>query len=220
MSLLDIYSATVLPDWLDYNGHMNEGYYGLAFGFAIDTMFIDWQLPEYMQETGCTFYSAETHITYLQELAVEFGYAKTLADQGLALFRQYRNKVDPYPASEPTLSLLTKHFKVGAITNGNAQLNKTSLGCYFDFVVTAADAGASKPDPRLFTRAAEIANVTMSQIVHVGDCAKSDVVGANNAGCLSIWLNMNRQAWPGGQSPHAVIHCLSELPDLLIEYTN
>jgi putative hydrolase of the HAD superfamily len=156
----------------------------------------------------------------LQELANEFGYAKTLADEGLALFRQYRNQVNPYPASEPALSLLNKHFKVGAITNGNAQLNKISLGCYFDFVVTAADAGACKPDARLFKRAAEIADVTVNQIVHVGDCAKADVLGANNAGCLSVWLNMRRQAWPGGQTPHAVIHCISELPDLLIEHTN
>ena len=50
------------------NDHMNEGYYGLAFGFAIDTMFIDWGLEGYLKETGCTFYTAETHIVYVQEL--------------------------------------------------------------------------------------------------------------------------------------------------------
>ena len=107
-----------------------------------------------------------------------------------------------------------------AITNGNAQLEKISLGSYFDFVVTAAETGGSKPDPKLFIRAAEIAEVAVNEIVHIGDCAKSDVIGAINAGCLSVWLNMDRQAWPGGQNPHAVIHCLSELPNLLIENTN
>ena len=156
----------------------------------------------------------------LMELADEFNYQKVFADEGLALFRRYRNQVNPYPSSEPALSELKKHFKLGAITNGNAQLEKISLGSYFDFVVTAAETGASKPDPRLFIRAAEIAEVAVNQIVHVGDCAKSDVIGAINAGCLSVWLNMHRQAWPGGQNPHAVIHCLSELPNLLIEKTN
>ncbi|MEM7304735.1 MAG: HAD family hydrolase, partial [Pseudomonadota bacterium] len=153
----------------------------------------------------------------LRELADEFDYPEKMADEGLALFRKYRNQVTPYAASEPALSLLKKHFKLGAITNGNAQLEKISLGSYFDFVVTAEDAGASKPDPRLFIRASEMADIPVNHIVHVGDCAQSDVVGANNAGCLSVWLNRNRQAWPGGQNPHAVIHCISELPDLLIK---
>ena len=156
----------------------------------------------------------------LMELANEFDCEKEFADEGLALFRRYRNQVNPYPASEPTLSLIKKHFKIGAITNGNAQLEKISLGSYFDFVVTAAETGVSKPDPKLFIRAAEIAEVAVNEIVHIGDCAKSDVIGAINAGCLSVWLNMDRQAWPGGQNPHAVIHCLSELPNLLIENTN
>ena len=156
----------------------------------------------------------------LLELASEFNYDNNFADEGLALFRQYRNQVKPYPASEPVLALLGQHFKLGAITNGNAELEKISLGSFFDFVVTAEAAGASKPDSRLFTRAAEMAEVSVNQIVHVGDCAKSDVLGAMNAGCLSVWLNMERQAWPGGQTPHAVIHCLSELPTLLIKETN
>ena len=68
MTLETIYSTTVQPDWLDMNEHMNEGYYGLAFGFAIDTMFIDWGLEAYLKATSCTFYSAETHIVYVREL--------------------------------------------------------------------------------------------------------------------------------------------------------
>ena len=156
----------------------------------------------------------------LLELAHEFDYPENFADEGLALFRKYRNKVNPYPVSEPTLALLKQHFKVGAITNGNAQLEKISLGSYFDFIVTAADAGSSKPDAKLFECAAEIAGVPTNKIVHVGDCAKSDVVGAMNAGCFSVWLNMQREPWPGGQNPHAVIHCLSELPGLLLKNLN
>ena len=156
----------------------------------------------------------------LLELAKEFDYPDKFAHEGLALFRKFRNQVHPYPVSEPTLVKLKPYFKIGAITNGNVQLEKISIGSYFDFNVSAADAGASKPNSKLFERAAEVANVPIKNIVHVGDCAKSDVLGAMNAGCFSIWLNMQRQPWPGGQNPHAVIHCLSELPQLLIKNTN
>ena len=30
------FSGTVLPEWGDYNNHLNEGYYGVIFGHASD----------------------------------------------------------------------------------------------------------------------------------------------------------------------------------------
>ena len=35
---LDIHRATVLPEWIDWNGHMNVGYYVVAFDKATDTL--------------------------------------------------------------------------------------------------------------------------------------------------------------------------------------
>ena len=151
----------------------------------------------------------------LQELADEFALEETFADEGLKLFRQYRNQVEPFEQSEAILNLLKTHYTVGAITNGNAQMEHIPLGRYFDFVVTAAEVGACKPAPEMFSQAAKHAEVNANQIVHIGDSAQTDVLGALNAGCKAIWFNQKRLPWPGGQTPHAVIHCLSELPKLI-----
>jgi HAD superfamily hydrolase (TIGR01509 family) len=151
----------------------------------------------------------------LLEIASEFGYDKTFAQQSLKLFRHYRNQVEPFEFSESILSMLKQHFVVGAITNGNAQLEQTSLGKYFDFAVSAEQVGVSKPHVKMFERASSLANIELAKIMHVGDSAKTDVIGAMNAGCKAVWYNSQRQPWPGGQNPHHVIHCLTELPAIL-----
>jgi putative hydrolase of the HAD superfamily len=151
----------------------------------------------------------------LLEIAKEFGYNKTFAQRALKLFRHYRNQVEPFKVSESILSSLKQHFIVGAITNGNAQLDQISIGKYFDFVVTAEDVGVSKPCPDIFERASSLAKVELARIMHVGDSAQTDVIGAMNAGCKAVWFNSKRQPWPGGQNPHHVIHCLTELPAIL-----
>ena len=68
-NLLSLHTDTVRRDWIDYNGHMNDGYYAVAFSLATDafmeTIGID---AAYRARTQCTFYTAEMHITYLREL--------------------------------------------------------------------------------------------------------------------------------------------------------
>ena len=36
---LSLHTGQVLPDWIDYNGHMNLAYYMLAFDHATDAFF-------------------------------------------------------------------------------------------------------------------------------------------------------------------------------------
>ncbi|MCB0153704.1 MAG: thioesterase family protein, partial [Anaerolineae bacterium] len=66
---LTLHTAVVQPDWLDYNRHMTEGYYGVAFGFVTDA-YMDFVGLDaaYRQGTGCTIYTVETHICFLREL--------------------------------------------------------------------------------------------------------------------------------------------------------
>jgi acyl-CoA thioesterase FadM len=68
---LTLFQATVHPDWLDYNNHMTEGFYGYLFGNASDA-FIDYARLDasYRARTNCTIYTAETHICFLRELPV------------------------------------------------------------------------------------------------------------------------------------------------------
>jgi len=57
----------VPADWIDYNGHMMDGYYGLAFSDATEVFLDHIGLGEaYRKETGCGMYTVESHLRYLR----------------------------------------------------------------------------------------------------------------------------------------------------------
>ncbi len=62
----------VLPEWLDYNGHMNVAYFVLIFDHGTDVFYplIGLGLP-YRQRTGKSTFAVETHITYQHELSID-----------------------------------------------------------------------------------------------------------------------------------------------------
>ena len=66
---LELHRGSVLPDWIDYNGHMTESRYLQVFGDASDALFrflgID---SSYRAESG-SYYTVETHISHLREIA-------------------------------------------------------------------------------------------------------------------------------------------------------
>lgn len=64
---LALYQSTVLPEWVDYNGHMTEAAYLTAFGWASDALFRYVGDDEAYRESGLSFYTVETHINYFQE---------------------------------------------------------------------------------------------------------------------------------------------------------
>ncbi len=67
---LRIWRGAVLDEWIDYNGHMSEGFYGVVFGMASDEYLIRMGFGEhYRDSTGGSFYTVETHIVFIDELA-------------------------------------------------------------------------------------------------------------------------------------------------------
>lgn len=64
-----VWSGEVLADWVDYNGHMRDAYYGLAFSYAVDDVMVQVGMDAaYREETGGTLYVIEDHKAYLAEL--------------------------------------------------------------------------------------------------------------------------------------------------------
>jgi acyl-CoA thioester hydrolase len=58
------------PQWIDYNGHFNMAYYGVLFDRAADQMFLALGLgPDYVKATKSSFFTLETHTSYLREVA-------------------------------------------------------------------------------------------------------------------------------------------------------
>lgn len=67
----DCYKGQVLPDWIDYNGHMNLAYYVVLFDQATDLLFDRIGLGlDYRRDTGKGTFVAETHTLYESELLV------------------------------------------------------------------------------------------------------------------------------------------------------
>ncbi len=60
---------TVLPEWCDYNGHMNLAFYVLIFDHATDAFYGSIGLGhEYRGRTNCSTFAVEAHITYDAEV--------------------------------------------------------------------------------------------------------------------------------------------------------
>jgi len=67
---LPLFEQTVRPEWIDYNGHMSEAFYVLVFGHATDEMMNAVGLgPAYRERSGCSLYTVEAHVRYLDEVA-------------------------------------------------------------------------------------------------------------------------------------------------------
>ena len=61
--------GTVQSNWIDYNGHLNDGYYAVAFSLASENFLKRADVySDYRQRSHCTVYTVETHISYLREL--------------------------------------------------------------------------------------------------------------------------------------------------------
>lgn len=61
--------GTVLPEWIDHNGHMNVAYYVLAFDLSLMTFFDEFGLDQnYRDSTGCSTFTGDLHIYYKREL--------------------------------------------------------------------------------------------------------------------------------------------------------
>ena len=59
----------VRPEWIDYNGHMNVGYYQVVFDFAADAFFDFLGLTqEFRKRHGSTTFALESHGNYLREV--------------------------------------------------------------------------------------------------------------------------------------------------------
>ena len=63
-----VYETSVASDWVDYNGHMRDAYYGLVFSYAIDALMVDLGMDEaYRTTVKGTLYVVELHQFFLKE---------------------------------------------------------------------------------------------------------------------------------------------------------
>lgn len=64
-----LHEAEVLPQWIDYNGHMSEAFYVLVFGHATDALIETIGMTAaYREQAGRSLYTVQAHLTYLQSV--------------------------------------------------------------------------------------------------------------------------------------------------------
>ena len=140
----------------------------------------------------------------LSGLLEEFGYPRRLAEAGVDVFMEHRNRVEPYADVIPALRLLGQRFHLVAVTNGNASVERTPLRGLFSHSITAAEAGAAKPDPALFMHALELTGCSPAETLHLGDDPWLDVEAARAFGLTAIWVDRHGRAWPDALAPPAL----------------
>lgn len=137
------------------------------------------------------------------------------ADAAFEVFFAERQRVDLFDDAIPGLSWLAQRYPLVALSNGNASVDKVGLGAFFKASISASQFGVGKPDVRIFHEAAKAAGVEPEQVLHVGDDASLDVLGALGAGMQTVWVNRSEHLWTYAEQPHETVTQLMELVDLL-----
>ncbi len=72
MAGVAVYRTGIAADWIDYNGHLRDAYYGLIVSLGVDALMERIGLDEaYRTRAACTLYTLEMHIHYLREVKAD-----------------------------------------------------------------------------------------------------------------------------------------------------
>ena len=155
-------------------------------------------------------------IESLKALAEELNINADWVEEAFEVFYHARQEVNFYPDVKPILNTLSSEYTLVAVTNGNADIELTGLGGWFDFSVSSADVGKQKPHPEVFETALNMAEAMPQETVHIGDDEHRDIFGAAEAGIRTVWLNRSDRDWQHTECEADFhIRSLTELPDIL-----
>ncbi len=144
--------------------------------------------------------------------------AVALSQQAFEVFIEARNQVALFEHARSVLeSLKQSGYLIGALSNGNADVNRVGLGDLFDFALNADGVGKEKPHPLMFEQMLHNHHLRPEQVIHIGDNPHHDIVGAKNAGLWTIWVNLTESAWPEVEVADRDVSCLSDIPAMVAE---
>jgi putative hydrolase of the HAD superfamily len=138
-----------------------------------------------------------------------------LAETAFEVFFAQRQNVTLFDDALPALEFLASRYPVVSLSNGNADLHRIGLAHLFRASIHAREFGVGKPDARIFHAAAGAVDTLTEHVLHIGDDATLDGLGALNAGMQAAWLNRSDAPWPHDPEPHVVLTHLGELRELL-----
>ena len=122
----------------------------------------------------------------------------------------------PFPDTVPALKALAGRYQLGVISNIDDdlfELTRPRLGVEFRHVVTAAQVGIYKPDPRPFSTAIARIGVPKARILHVAQSLYHDIAPANALGLDTVWIDRH-DGHGSGATPSATATPTWTLPNL------
>ena len=198
-----------LQDWLGFHAPMAAAMFASAGA-----------LRDIRDEIGLTRPDLKSNLSALRREAIRLALLRAgenplLAEAAFDVFFEERQRVTLYDDALATLDFLVTRFPLVSVSNGNADVDRVGLGKYFRASISAQTFGVGKPDPRIFHAAAGALDLAPQDVLHVGDDATLDGLGALNAGMQCAWLNRSDHLWPHEMTPHVTVTGLDELCALL-----
>jgi len=151
--------------------------------------------------------------------------AKEEAQNALDFFTLQRSDFVVPEAVHQLLKNLQKKYPLVAISNGNVDTDKIGISQYFSYRFHAGDLFTlangensqlrQKPHADMFDAACDKLLIEPAQLLHVGDCGRSDIQGAINAGCQTAWISCFDVGKPLTVLPNIELSDISELQYLL-----
>lgn len=129
--------------------------------------------------------------TAIVRSGVEQSEANKVSRAAFDVFLDARHDIVYFEGALETLDVLSSHFVLGALSNGNADIARLGLDRYFSFAHTAASVGLGKPHPDMFQQALKSANVAPEEALHIGDRTDHDVTGAAMVGMYTLHYKNN-----------------------------
>lgn len=128
----------------------------------------------------------------------------------------------PFDYAIPTLNTLkSMGLKIGLITNGSIKvqsrkLEMLKLDNIFDRVLISEEVGENKPHRKPFDVMAQRLNLPANEIAYAGDNPINDIMGAQNAGYLPIWVKtVGDYNMPALQMPEYQVETVKGIPDII-----
>ena len=145
----------------------------------------------------------------IERMLEQAGDDVALAQPAYDAYFAARCEVEHYDDSLEALQRLAAKVPLAALSNGNACLSTIGLMHLFRFQLGAREHGAAKPQASIFHAACRQLHCPPSQVLHVGDDTRTDILGAHRAGLRTCWINRRDKSGANRRWPHTEIR-----PDL------
>ena len=125
------------------------------------------------------------------------------------------------PGAEDALKVLSQKYRLFMASNGNlsvqrGRLKSANISHYFEDIFISQEMGADKPSIEYFDRCfARIKDFDREKTMIVGDSLTSDILGGNNAGIATCWVNPQHKPCRKDIRVDHEIESIMQLPALL-----